>query len=304
MNDKANTGKTTLFANLSYNLATLNNDVIAIVLTIDDSAKEFIPRLVTYDMAKRNHQANPDLFDLITINKVSTPFLFKDRIEYDAIMEEREISFKNVFSLVRDERLIVLDSEDGRSVDFINTVLKTYSEKYPMKRIIMFIDNFHLVDVPGYEDGRAKYKALSHDLKYFAVTYGATVICTAEYTKIPRGQKPSNNNLAETVALEYDANAIIHLYSNLHDMRQDSDKWFMTPNGDKAPVIEADFGKNKINSFKGTTYYKLYPDKAFYYEVTESMVEEIVETNRIDRDRARIEHQQADRPLNSFGEDE
>ena len=27
--------------------------------------------------------------------------------------------------------------------------------------------------------------------------------------------------------------------------------------------------KNKINSFKGSIYYKFYPDKAFYSEITE-----------------------------------
>ncbi len=298
----ANTGKTTLFANLSFNLAKLNTDVLPIVLTIDDSAKEFTPRLVTYDMAKRNYQTNPDLFDLITINKVATPFLFKERLEYDAIMEEREISFRNVISLVRDEKLVVLDSEDGRSVDFINTVLKHYSERHPDKRVIMFIDNFHLVEVPGAEDGRTKYKKLSHALKQMCVTYNCTVVSTAEYTKIPKGQKPSNNNLAETVALEYDSNAIIHLYSNLHDMREESTKYFPAADGQKYPIIDMDFGKNKINSFKGTSYYRFFPDKAFYMEVSEEQVNQMISANeQIRMEQRQIEKEEAEGSTGHFG---
>jgi len=286
----ANTGKTTKFANLAWNLASLNDDVIAIVLTIDDSAKEFVPRLVSYDIAKRNYDTNRDLFDLITINKIATPFLYKNNIEYDAIMEEKEISYRNLLELSRENKMVVLDSNGGRSIDYIRNTVRNYTELFPDKRVIMFIDNFHLVDMPGYEDGRTKYKNLSNALKQVAVQFDSTIISTVEYTKIPKGIKPSNNNLAETVQLEYDSNCIMHLYSELHDLREESPKFFLGPDGvTKYPIIEEAFGKNKINSFKGDIFYKFYPEKAFYMEVTRQQVEELVQSN--------LQHAQAEAML-------
>ena len=298
-----NTGKTSKFCNLAWNLGTYNDDVIPIILTIDDSAKELVPRLVTYDMAMRNFHTNKDLFDLININKVATPFLFKDNMEYDAIMAERELSYQNLFKLTREERLVVLDREQGGSIDFINSTVKHYAEMYPEKRIIMFLDNFHLVDVPGLEDGRIKYKTLSKDLKQVCTTYGATVFTTAEYRKLVKGNKPTNSDLAETVALEYDANAILHLYSELHDMREQACKYSLDTEGKQIPIIEEDFGKNKINSYKGTIHYQFYPDKAMYMQITEQHAKNIENANRMAMESAVLEEQSQDDygALNSFG---
>ena len=212
------------------------------------------------------------------------------------------LSWKSV-KLVRENRLIVLDSEKGNSVDFINATVKYYSDKFPDKHIFMFIDNFHLVSLPGYEDGRMKYKNLSNNLKQVAVLNDATIISTVEYTKIPKGAKPSNNNLAETVQLEYDSNAIMHLYSELHDLRDESAKYFLAhDNETKWPIIEEDFGKNKINSFKGTVYYKFYPEKAYYAEISKQEVENIEATNRdiaLEEERL-IREAEEMQPLNRF----
>ena len=193
-------------------------------------------------MAMRTHDSNRDLFDMININKVATPFLYKDRLEYDAIMAEREISFQNLFKLVREERLVVLDGEDGSSIDFVNSVVKHYSEAHPGKRVIMFVDNFHLLSLPGSEEGRTKYKTLSKDLKQICTSYGATIFTTAEYRKLVKGNKPTNSDLAETVALEYDSNAILHLYSELHDMRDTSNMYYLNTEGEKMPIVESNFG--------------------------------------------------------------
>lgn len=296
-----------MFCNLAWYLAETNDDVMTVIFTIDDSKKELVPRLVTFDIACRTYANNRDLFDLVQINKVAQPFLFEDNVEYDAIEEERENSWKRLVKLTQENRLVIKDSEDGKSVDFINSTLKTLSEKYPEKRLIAFVDNFHLIEVPGYEDGRAKYKNLSHDLKHMCTKYGCTLVSTAEYTKLPPGQKPTNNNLAETVALEYDANAILHLYSELHSVRESSNKYFWGANGEQYAIIEQDFGKNKINSFKGTVYYKFYADKAFYAEITRQEAEDIELANAQDRQAQQAERVEAitgDKPLNTFGENE
>lgn len=170
---------------------------MCIYLTIDDSAKELLPRIISYDMAKRAYVNNRELFDLLNINKVATPYLYKDSVEYEAIMEERAVSYKKLLSLAENDRYILLDSEHGKSLEFIQSVLKHYTEKYPDRHIFMFVDNIHLIAVPQYDESRQKYKFLSHEIKALAVKSGATIIGTIEYRKLPYGLKPSNSDIAE-----------------------------------------------------------------------------------------------------------
>lgn len=278
---QGNVGKTSKFCNLAWNLGSYNDDIVPIILTIDDSSRELVPRLVAYDMAMRAHQASSDLFEAININRVATPFLFKEEPEYEMIMREREISFGNLFSLVKEERMVVLDSENGTSIDFINSTMKHYTERYPDKRVMMFIDNFHLLSAPRGLSGREKYQTLSKDLKQVCTTHGGTIFTTAEYRKLQPGNKPSNTDLAETVALEYDSNAILHLYSELHDKRDSSALFHLNAEGVKSPIVEMNFGKNKVNSYKGKVYYKFYPEKALYMEVTPRYVANLEGSNQV-----------------------
>jgi replicative DNA helicase len=298
-----NTGKTSMYANLMWYLPQFNDDIITIMFTIDDSKKEFVPRMMTLDMAQRAYDnGNMDLFELIEINKVAQPFLYEDNPEYPALEQERNISWRKYVELVSSGRMIIRDAEDGKTIDYINTVIKDTANKNPDKRIIAFVDNFHLIELPGYEDGRVKYKNLSHNLKGMCTKYDATICATAEYTKIAPGIKPSNNNLAETVALEYDGNVIFHLYSDLHSVREKSNKFFWSEDGEKQyGIIEQDFGKNKVNSFKGTVYYKFWSDKAFYKEISRQEAMDIEKANAESRSGVSDDD---DGPLNTFGENE
>lgn len=276
-----NAGKTSKFANMIWNLPQYNDNTMTIMLTIDDSKREFIPRLLAYDIAKTAKETgNHLLFEFIDINKVSTPFKYRDAFEYDAIMEARSASYAKLLELMKDERVVVFDSEDGKSTDFVNTTLKHFRDKYPERNIYLFVDNFHLLNGSSDLSGREKYKEMSGQLKGMAVKYDCTLICTVEYTKVPPDQKPNNNNIAESVALEYDANMIMHMYSELHSMRDKSTLYF-NEFGNQYPIIETNFGKNKIASYKGNVWYKVYPEKAFYEEISHEQAETYRQQNKM-----------------------
>lgn len=135
-----NCGKTSLFAQLSTNIVDLNPNAMTVWLTIDDSKKEVFGRILCSDVAKRLFNANRDLFDLLSINKVSAPHRFKDSVEYDALLQERDISCKKILSLAAADRYVLLDAEDGTSLDYIEMLLKYYSEKYPDRHLFFFLD--------------------------------------------------------------------------------------------------------------------------------------------------------------------
>jgi DNA primase catalytic core len=279
----ANAGKTALFSNMSYNLAQYNEDVVSIVLTIDDGSRDFLSRMVAYLMAKTFRERNQnDLFEAITIGKVAQPFTYKHLPEYEILMQEREFAYRQVIDLVSAGKLGIFDSSYGKSVSLLRSIVKKTKNKLPHHKIFVFVDNFHLLDSSSDVEGREKYKQLSHDIKDLAVANDLTVCSTVEYTKLPTGQKPGNNNIAETVALDYDSNATMHLYNELHDLRDKSKLYFTDGNGEKCPVIEHYFGKNKISSFKSSIYYKFYANKSYYEEINLDEMQEIKSMNSIE----------------------
>ncbi len=297
----ANAGKTSMLAGLSWNIATLNESAMCIYLTIDDSAKEFLPRVISYDVSKRIHGQYHDLFDMININKFATPYLYKDSIEYDSLMAERSTTYKQLLSMAEQDKFIILDSEHGKSIEFVGSILKHYTSKYPDRHIFLFIDNIHLLSVPNYDESRQKYKFLSHELKSMTVKYGVTLIGTIEYRKLPPGMKPTNSDIAEAASFEYDANAILHIYNDLHSRRDDSDYYHWNYDGTyKMPCLEAYFGKNKISSFKGTFWIQTWPDKAFGKEVTEQAMRDMCDANRQDREQAKRDAYEALNEQNTY----
>ena len=118
-------------------------------LSIDDSLKEIIPRIICYNAIDRNG-IDSEVGHNFTINHFSTPMLYKDRPYFNTLMHERNLSFREVGAWINEGRLIVLDSENGRSFDFFAASLRNVREKHPNKKVIFFLDkimsNLNLVN--------------------------------------------------------------------------------------------------------------------------------------------------------------
>jgi replicative DNA helicase len=97
-----------------------------------------------------------------------------------------------------------------------------------------------------------------------AVQHHIPVICTMEYTKLPPEVKPTNNNISESVQMEYDCNVIMHFWNGMHALgdRATPDMYHIVNGADGPeyrPILEVNIGKNKINSFKSKLYFKFFP---------------------------------------------
>ena len=124
MGGTPNTGKSSIFSNLAINLAECNEDVASVILTIDDSTKDYLARIICYDMAKRFYQRGDlDLFYAVNINKVAQPFLFTELPEYQALMQEREYSYGVLNNLVKQGKFMIYDSSYGNSISFLRNIV-------------------------------------------------------------------------------------------------------------------------------------------------------------------------------------
>ena len=277
----SNVGKTSWQVNLSWRIVENNSNAIVVFLSIDDSAKELLPRLICYDSAQRawdNQDFN--LFNVLNINKFAKPELYRDSREYAALCEQRDIFFKKYLQYAREDRFVMYDSSDGRSLDFIRTLLRNYREKYPSRYIYLFLDNFHLTQLNSDKSGREKFQTLSHEMKAMVVEFDATIISTVEYTKMPMNERPNNNNIAESNSLVYDSNMIMHGWNELHGLREEAVAYHIDEDGYKRPIVVWGVGKNKIASFKGDIPCRSWPEKAFFVEMTDQEYKAVIAQNR------------------------
>lgn len=267
---RANSGKSSFLVKLAYAIAKheQENDACVIYHTIDDTAQQLLPKFVTViDGTKR-----------LQINQVSNPNYYASK-GYD-VLERRDVAYAVLGDLVRRGRLIIKDANDGQSLLFAESLLHYYREKYPERKLVYVLDNFHkLHDLAAAETDRGMYKSISQKMKYLSGKYHACILATVEYTKMQFGERPTNNNVSETVQIEYDANLAMHIYNDLHDMREKAQDFHIANDGTgqrvKMPRIEVSFGKNKITAFKNNLYFDFFPASSDFVGVqTEIVVKE------------------------------
>ena len=248
---------TAIMANLAYNIAAYNDNVCVIFHTIDDSINQFLPRLVCI--------ANDD--PEVEINHVMNPVYYNK----SHMTSGRSAGYQKIMELAQEGKLIVKDSTSGSSLTHGESLVKYYQEKFPDRQIVYFLDNFHkLNEASGMsdKDERIKIKQFSHYVKNnIAVKYHIPVIATVEYTKLEPTKRPTNNNVAESVSIEYDCNFLAHLYNDMHAQGAGAKLYHRAHlNGEeqRLPRIEMSIGKNKITSYKDKLYFDFFPASSMY----------------------------------------
>ena len=48
------------------------------------------------------------------------------------------------------DKYLYMMQKMGNSLEFVQSLIKHYSEKYPDRHVFLFLDNMHLVSVPQY----------------------------------------------------------------------------------------------------------------------------------------------------------
>lgn len=272
----ANSGKSSFCAKLAYEIANHKEDNNACVIyhSIDDSAEQLLPKFICIGEGSRT----------LKINQVSNPNYYY-RIKQEAIRDKREYGYNNIIDMARRGRLVLKDINAGNSLPSIEMLIRFYKEKYPKRNLVYILDNFHkLKEFSSSDVDRLMFKAASSLTKELATRYHITMICTVEYRKVDNGIKPSNRHISETKQLDYDANLIIHLYNEMHEIGERASNFFISVdeygNKIKLPRIEAIFGKNKITDFKGTLHFNFFPASSDFEGISELEFQEKEEDNK------------------------
>ncbi len=269
---KPNTGKSTLFDNMAWRLAEdqRNKDVLVFFHTADDSLYERHSRILG-----SRFNVPSEMFE-------SPGFYLGDA---EACKKKGCEDFEKVLGVARQwlrglfeaERLIVADiSEVSPSFPALGRYVADIRKRFPEKNIVVMEDNFHLLEMPGYEPGEAKIAASSHFIKQLCTREQVTVIATMEITKsdLAPGKRPFFTNLKGSAAIPYDINANWSVYNDMADLMDDVQIFWddvehqkeiqnggMTSmENTRMPILEVISDKNKISGYKGTFFFKMWPD--------------------------------------------
>lgn len=256
---RANSGKTATCIALGLDVALHDDDAIVIMHFTDDSYPLIEPRIKSNIAAMTNDHHKSKL----TIGMAANPYInIHHDVEWD-IYKHADAVFRD---LINNERLVIIDSEDGATLSALERSLRYIRQRYPEKKILVIQDStYNLQDSMG-SDGPARMTSIANGQKHLTGKYRCCLIATAEYRKYAQKDPekivlPSNDDLADTRAMMYRPNAIIHVYNDLNDRAEHADIFWTKPNDreEHLPRLCLIFGKNKISSFKKTLYVNLDP---------------------------------------------
>ena len=246
---RANSGKTATCLMIGTDVAMSDENAIVIIHSTDDSYEQIEPRIKTniYRMAFPDGPA-------LSIGMVVQPKVNLAGMppEYHAAFEKANSLFKE---LIRSERLVIIDSEDGATLSTLERNVRYYRSRFPNRKIMMICDNTHnYLDFMNMEQS-SRMTMISNQQKNLTVKYHACMIATAEYRKnMPMDHSkiklPVDDDLADARALMYRPNVIWHVYNDMHDRKEHAEIFWKDEDRNIRPRLLLNFTKNKISGFK------------------------------------------------------
>lgn len=246
---RANSGKTATCLMIGTDVALSDDNTTVIIHSTDDSYEQIEPRIKT-NLYRMLFPDGPKL----TIGMVVQPnATLKDYpIEYTHAFDKANECFRE---LIKSERLVIIDSEDGATLSTLERNLKYYRTRHPDRKILTICDNTHnYMDYMNLEQ-TSRMTSISNQQKNLTIKYHACMIATAEYRKnMPMDHSklklPVDDDLADARALMYRPNVIFHVYNDLHDRKEHVEIFWKDEENIIHPRLLLQFTKNKISGFK------------------------------------------------------
>lgn len=246
---RANSGKTATTLLIGCDVAMSDENAIVIFHSTDDSYDQIEPRIKSnlYHMCNSN-------FPNLTIGMIVQPHLYlKD--QEDSYIEGYKQADSIFQDLINQERIVIIDAEDGSTLTVLERNLRYYRQKYPSKKILLICDNTHNYMDFLNMDQSMRMTMISNQQKNLTAKYKCCMIATAEYRKnMPMDQSkfklPVDDDLADARALMYRPNIIFHVYNDLHDRKDHAEIFWKSDEGKVYPRLLLHFTKNKISGFK------------------------------------------------------
>jgi len=248
---KPNIGKTSFLRHLLFDLVNSNDNVFVIFMTIDDNFEQTITPFIALDQD-------------LSINEVRKP-----RLLDETRIEKFEQGYQNILQLQKD-KMAIRDVTSGNDLDTLERHINKYSSKFPEKDMILFLDNFHKLGGMKSGDRRHDMVLKSERIKEISNIYNLPILQTVELRKMNHPNRPTLDDISETVQIEYDSNVIMLCHNDVHSNPLSHLKWdYQLLNNEvkEMPYLEVDIAKNKYSDFKGKFAYEFTTHKSHFREI-------------------------------------
>jgi DNA primase catalytic core len=255
---RANAAKTATAFALAFDALVHDPEVTVIAHLTDDNYLQVEPRFIS-TVSFLNSKTQK-----LSVGAAAAPNSAFVTNEQKMLYAKASELFRNY---IAEERLIILDAEDGSTTSILEKTVKYARRKYPERKILVVSDGIHNYSDFGGMEQTPRITKIVDILKRLATKYACCVFATCEYRKnmpldTTKLKFPVNDDLADSRAIMFRASAIIHVYNDLNDRGDAAEIFHTNPAkpGEVAPRLLLIFGKNKITSFKDKLTMDLDPD--------------------------------------------
>lgn len=246
---RENSGKTATCIGFGIDVALNDPDAIVIMHFTDDSFAQVEPRIKSNIAMMSMADGDP----VLTIGMTNNPARCTSTELSDAY-HRADDKFRQ---LIAEEKLIIIDMEDGSTLSTLEKNLRHVRQRYPDKKLMVICDNTHNYMDYLQLDQPTRMTRISNTQKMMTGKYHCAMFATAEYRKnsasdTSKMKLPTNDDLADARALKYRPNMIIHVYNDLNDRMDDAEIFYEsdTHRGQRLPRLMLVVSKNKISKFK------------------------------------------------------
>lgn len=253
---RPNSGKTTTTTDLGVDALLSDPNVMVAYHYTDDNFAQAEPQIKTA-MAKI---AQLGYLDIATANN---PYIHNTEADQLEVLQQVDELFKQ---LLQEERLTIIDQENGSTLAVLQKHIKYLREKYPDRKLLIIADNTHNYLDYMQLDQVSRMRRISMMQKAYCAIYKCTMFATVEYRKnsAPNQKEmklPVDDDIADARSLTYLPNAIIHVYNDLNDRQDFAEIFHRVPGRKKLqPRLLLIVSKNKISGWKGKLTMDLYDD--------------------------------------------
>lgn len=247
---KPNIGKTHWMLSMASALVQDNPQIHGLYFSLDDPLSRVFARVVA---AK----------GLLPINAVLDPQkLIMERHEaspelQERLMAQREQGYQDALRI--SNRLSFFDEADGSTVEQIEKIISSFRE-ITGRPLVVFIDSVNKVRTEQpFRSETEMERYISNEMKRLRNRYDLLLCLTVELKKTNSHGEPDNEDMRGAINYWYDAEAIFLAHNDM-SVRGDAAALTFRRDGQDAPILQIEVSKNKLSSFRGRDYFRLFTD--------------------------------------------
>lgn len=253
---ESNSGKSAAMINMLYDLATYSeNNLYGIYYSLDDSKNHIIPRVISMNTR-------------IPIWAASKPQRLRSRIDnlepgaftYQRWLSLREAELNRLKGLA--DHFRITDSNKIKSAemlfDHMQKAMIYMRAIDPDRNLIVAIDALNDIRFADkkLKPGTELNAEIARTVKGWTSDLNIPIFGSVHLKKINANRRPILDDLKESGEYVYESSLVWLVHNDVSKNKQNASV-FYTEEGrdDKRPVLELDWAKNKVSSYKGRTYY-------------------------------------------------